>query len=45
MIDVIAIIVLADVMPNIMAYVMPLIYVDMWQMESHCGRCCKHLIG
>ena len=24
---------------------LPIKYVNLWQMESHCGRCCDHLIG
>ena len=24
---------------------LPLKYADLWQMESHCGRCCNHFIG
>ena len=31
-------------MPKVVADVIPLNYADLWQMESHCGRCCSHLI-
>ena len=45
MADVVAIVVLADVMSKVCGLMLlPLKYVDLWQMESHSGRC-NHLLG
>ena len=36
---------MADFMPKLQQMLLPMKYVNLWQMESHFGRCCNHLIG
>ena len=44
MADAVVIIVLAGVISKFVADVIAIEYVDLWQMESHSGRCCNHFI-
>ena len=43
--DVIAMFMLADVVPIVEADVIASKFIYLWQMESHSGRCYNHLIG
>ena len=43
--DVIVIFIFTDVMPKVVADGVASQFLYLWQMESHNGRCCNHLIG
>ena len=45
MADVIAIFILADVVPKVVEDVIASKFVYLWQMENHCGKFYNHLIG
>ena len=45
MADVIAMFILADVVPHVEADVTASKFINLWQIENHCGRCYDHLFG